>query len=87
EPAEELLAAAHFLNVPLDADRAATLVSGPIMQRYSKSPEHDYSPRLRADLIAETRRQRGEDIGAAMAWLESAAKDHPPIGEAMEQVQ
>ena len=42
---------------------------------------------LLPDLLAQTRHEHGEDIAAAMAWLERAAKDHPPIGELMEQVK
>lgn len=87
DPAHGLLAAAHHLDLALDPGQAEALVAGPIMRRYSKAPEHDYTPELRADLLAQTRRERGEEIAAAMAWLERTAKDHEPIGEVMEQVQ
>lgn len=87
DPAAQLAEAAALLDVGLDAGQAEALVSGPIMRRYSKAPEHDYSPQLRADLLAQTRRERREEIASAMAWLERAARDHAPIGQLMEQVQ
>lgn len=86
DPAAQLSDIAGLFGVPLDAGTAQALVDGPIMRRYSKAPEHDYSPQLRAQLLAQTRQQRGADIAEAMRWLESAAAQFGPVARAMERV-
>ena len=48
-------AATHF-GLTLSIDRARELAAGPLMSRYSKALEYDYSPTLRAELLAEARR-------------------------------
>ncbi|MBC7987218.1 MAG: hypothetical protein H7X93_11220 [Sphingomonadaceae bacterium] len=83
DPARRLQHIAEFLGHELSRSTADALISGPIMQRYSKAPEHGYSPELRAQLLAQTRRERGGEIGAALDWLEQAASDHPVIADAL----
>lgn len=82
-PASALAEAAGFLGHDLAAEEAAKLVDGPLMGRYSKAPEHAYSPALREQVLAEARRQHGPGIAAAMRWLEAAAADHEVIARAM----
>lgn len=59
---------AHF---GLDAGRAAEIASGPVTTRYSKGPEHGYSPTIRAQLLAQARRDFAPEIRAALGWLET----------------
>lgn len=82
-PARRLQELADFLGHELTATTAAALAGGPIMQRYSKAPEHGYSPELRAQLLDQTRRERGGEIGEALDWLDRAAADHPAIARAL----
>ena len=46
------------LDIPCTADRAAAIARGPVVARYSKAPEHGYSPLLRRDLLAESKKQK-----------------------------
>lgn len=85
DPARRLCEAAEFLGHELSARDAQAIVAGPIMRRYSKAPEHGYSPELRAELLAQVRRERGREISEALEWLEAAASDHPLVAEAMRQ--
>lgn len=84
-PAEALAAIAAHLEISLSQQQAQTWVKGPIMHRYSKAPEQGYSPELREEVLAGAARERRDDIIAALAWLEKAAKDHPVIASALDR--
>jgi len=83
DPATHLARAAHHLGTAMTPEEAQKLVSGPIMQRYSKAPEHGYSPQLREEVLAGAARDRKADISAALQWLDQAAKDHSAIASAL----
>lgn len=82
-PAEQLHGIASFLDIALSHEQADALVAGPLMQQYSKAPEHGYSPQLREDVLAGAARERASDIRGAMAWIEEAARNHPAIAQAL----
>ena len=70
--------AAHFgLTVP--ASKLSSLATSPVLTRYSKAPEHSYSPALRAELLAQARRECGVELRKGMAWLEGMAKRHDTL--------
>ncbi|MEM1133071.1 MAG: hypothetical protein AAGH53_09050 [Pseudomonadota bacterium] len=60
-------------------------LNGPIMQQYSKAPEHGYSPQLRRDVIAQAQRDWAQEIAKGEAWLKAAASDYPLITQALER--
>jgi hypothetical protein len=60
------------------------LVNGPIMDQYSKAPEHQYDAALRHDVLEQSRRANSREISDALAWLEASAKEWPEIAEALE---
>ena len=72
--------AAHF---GFDGGKLAEVAAGPLMGRYSKAPEHDYSASLRRELIAEAGAAHRADIDAALAMLERAAEKSPLLGRAL----
>lgn len=72
--------ASHFGFTASDATLDA-IASGPLMRRYSKALEYDYSPSLRADLLAEAGQVHGADIADALTALASAG--HPLIERAL----
>lgn len=67
---------AHF-GIGCDAAAVAAIAQGPALARYSKAPEHEYSPTLRADLLNEARSRYPEEIRAGLRWLEKLAATHP----------
>jgi hypothetical protein len=61
------------------------VVSGPLMRRYSKALEHDYSPELRRAVIAQAEADHGRDIREALVMLEGAAQECPLLARAMKR--
>jgi hypothetical protein len=67
--------------------RIEEIIAGPLMRSYSKALEYDYSPSLRAELLADATRLHGPEIGAAIAELSSAAKTAPLLARALGRVE
>jgi len=83
----ELARAAAFFGFALSPERAAEIAQGPLMRRYSKALEYDYTPALRRDLIAEAGARHEAAIGAALAMLDQAAQDSPLLARALRRAQ
>ncbi|MDY7099160.1 MAG: hypothetical protein SXU28_13580, partial [Pseudomonadota bacterium] len=83
EPAQTLAQIAQHLEISLDQRAATQLTNGPIMQRYSKAPEHGYSKQLREDVLARAARERSADISAALDWLNDVGAKHRAIAAAL----
>jgi len=68
-----------------DAEPAAirAIAEGPLMKRYSKALEYDYSAQLRRELISGTTAQFGSYVEAAIAMLQKAAGNSPLLAQAM----
>jgi len=66
-------------------DRIETIASGPLMRRYSKATEYEYSPSLRRDLIAEAEAANRADLDGALAMLQSAAENSPLLERALRR--
>jgi hypothetical protein len=67
--------------------RIGEIVAGPLMRRYSKALEYDYSPSLRAELLADAARRHGPDINAAIAALANAANSEPLLAQALARAE
>jgi hypothetical protein len=80
-PAEGLAEIAGFFGSPIEREQADRLASGPLMRRYSKALEHEYSPQLRNEVLAESRRTNRAAIAAALDWIDAAAKVHPALAD------
>jgi hypothetical protein len=74
---------AQFFGFEASAERVREIATGPLMGRYSKALEYDYSPSLRRDLIDQEIRLQGRDIDDAVAMLEAAANDSPLLARAL----
>lgn len=82
-PASLTKIAGHFGH-RLDEADAATITGGEIMRRYSKAPEHGYSPALRRDVLAGARVEHQAEIAKGMRWLEAAGRAYPLVAAALE---
>jgi hypothetical protein len=82
-PARQLAEIAAFFGHPTDAATAERLATGPLMGRYSKALEYEYTPQLRAEVLAESRVHNRGAIDAAMAWLHETARRHPTLAECL----
>lgn len=85
QPSGELLAMARHLALTLDEAAALKLVEGPLMNRYSKAPEHAYSPQLRAELQRQAAEQHREALAEGLAWLEAGAARYPCIAYILQR--
>lgn len=85
--AVELGRVAAFFGFAANADRLAAIATGPLMQRYSKALEYEYSPSLREQLIAGAAARHGRDIDAALAMLRAAAEKSPLLTRVLRRSQ
>jgi hypothetical protein len=76
----------HF-GFMADSAELAAITAGPLMQRYSKALEYDYSASLRRELIAEAEHQHGPQIESALAMLRSAAEKSPLLARALSRAE
>ena len=81
-PAALRSAADHF-GFAADDSELNEIASGPLMSRYSKGLEYEYSAALRRELIEEQERLQGPQIESALAMLRSAAEKSPLLARSM----
>jgi hypothetical protein len=79
----DLARAVAFFGFTADADRIHALATGPLMSRYSKALEHEYSAGLRQELIAESSERFAREIDGALAMLHAAAEKSPLLSRAL----
>lgn len=82
DPAAHLADIARFFGLSIRADIARTLCAGPLMRRYSKALEYEYSPTLRREVLAEAARTHGAAIDSSIRWLGGAATRCPLLASA-----
>ena len=72
-----------FFGFAAPAERIAEVAGGPLMTRYSKALEYEYSPSLRREVIEQELRLQGPAIEDALGMLERAAKQSPLLASAL----
>jgi hypothetical protein len=70
--------AEHF-QLPVESGWLADIARSPVLTRYSKSPDFEYSPQLRGELLRESRHSNAAQIAAGLRWLENLAKLDPAV--------
>ncbi|MGH6658711.1 MAG: hypothetical protein ACREBM_03545, partial [Sphingomicrobium sp.] len=78
---------AHRLELEANADELAMLGSSPLLKRYSKALEFDYSASLRSDLIAEAAAHFRSEIAAALDLLAQSAETLPLLARALNRAE
>jgi hypothetical protein len=68
-----------------ETDDIESIARGPLMGRYSKATEFEYTPSLRRELIAEADAANLADIDTALAMLQSAAENSPLLERALKR--
>ena len=74
--------AEHF-GLPPDAPFLANIERSPALTRYSKAPEQEYSPALRAQILAESRERNKDEIRKGLAWLERTATANTAVADVL----
>jgi len=81
---------AHFtrhFGHEADAAAARAICAGPLMGRYSKALEHEYSPALRREILADARRRHAGPIRDALNWLGGLESRYPAAALAIRRAQ
>jgi hypothetical protein len=81
----ELARIADFFGFMAAPGQLRAIAEGPLMRRYSKALEYDYTPELRRELIAEATARHGAAIDGALAMLHSAAEKSPLLARALRR--
>ena len=68
-----LAAIAGFFGFDAPAERVREIAQGPLMSRYSKALEYDYSPSLRRQLIEQEFALYRAEIDDALAMLDAVS--------------
>lgn len=76
----------HFFGYGAAPARIAAIAAGPLMRRYSKALEYEYSPTIRRELMAEAGHDHRAAIEAAMDMLQKAARQAPLLARALSRV-
>ena len=87
QPGIHLQGIADHFGLALDAQAAGVLASGPLMRRYSKALEYEFSPRDRQEILAEAHWRHGAAIRDALVWLNELAARYPAVAAAIRQSQ
>ena len=83
----ELGRVATFFGFSAGEAQLRAIVSGPLVRRYSKALEYDYSADLRRELIADAEAHFRRDIDDALAMLHSAAEKSPLLARGLARVR
>jgi hypothetical protein len=78
--------AAHFGHETDEATIRA-IVEGPLMGRYSKALDYDYSPDLRRRILADSRQRHGPAIRDGLNWLAGLAGRYPAVADAIRRAR
>jgi len=70
--------ATHFA-LPEAGDYPDRIAASGALQRYSKAPDHQFSPADRAALLRDSREQNRAEIARGLAWLERLARTEPAV--------
>ncbi len=79
----ELGRVARFFGFDADQAQLQAIATGPLMNRYSKGLEYEYSADLRRELIAEAAASHTAAIDDSLAMLRSAAEKSPMLARAL----
>lgn len=77
EPADTLQAIAAHFGVADSTGAFAKVAESPVLRQYSKAPERPYSPALRQEILADSRRANHAEISKGLSFLDRAARQSP----------
>ena len=85
QPETALRGISRFLGFPTPNEQLAAIAAGPLMRRYSKALEFDYTPELRRELLREAAAEHRIEIERGIAWLARAARTSPLLQRALDR--
>ena len=78
-----LASSAELLGIEASQEQLDAIANGPLLGRYSKALEHEYSPGLRQRVIHQAIVHHEREIDAALAMLNAAAEKSPLLARAL----
>lgn len=85
-PGELARIADHFA-FHASPEQLKAVADGPLMRRYSKALEYEYSPGLRRELLTEAEQAHRGDIERALAMLRRASETSPLLARALSRAE
>ena len=82
-PAEETRRIFRHLGLDAAPEFFARAPDSDVFKRYSKAPEHGYTPQFRAQILDQARVQHQPEIKKGLAWLERMAALSPAAARAL----
>jgi predicted nucleic acid-binding protein len=74
--------AAHF-QLPREARWLENIARSPVLTRYSKSQDFEYSPQMRRELLLQSRQSNASQIDAGLRWLENLARSESAVASVL----
>ena len=87
DPVRHFSAIAGHFGHPVDGAAARAIAEGPLMGRYSKALDYEYSPGLRRRILADARHRHGAAIGGALNWLGGLGSRYPAVAQAIRRAR
>lgn len=84
-PAIGLATTAMHLRLPWTEEMLEKALQSPVLQTYSKAPEHQYNAQTRAAILAEARSGYAREIKAAVGWAEHLAGRNELVAAALRK--
>lgn len=78
-----LVEIARFFGFDAPEAQVAAVAGGPLLGRYSKAPEYEYSRELRNELLRASQERFKDEITDALAMLERAAEKAPLLARSL----
>jgi hypothetical protein len=87
DPAAQFAAVAGHFGHDVDEAAASAIAGGPLMSRYSKAMDYEYSPALRNEILADARWRHGAAIRDGLNWLGGLAGRYPAMADAIRRAR
>lgn len=87
DPAAHFAAVAAHFGHEADEATVRAIVEGPLMRRYSKALDYEYSPALRREILADARSRHGAAIRDGLNWLAGLAGRYPAVADAIRRAR
>jgi hypothetical protein len=87
EPVRHFTAIAAHFGIEVSQQQAQAIAEGPLMRRYSKSLDYEFSPRARRETLADARFRHGRAIADGLDWLRGLASRYPAAAQAIRRAQ
>lgn len=85
DPANHLSRLLAHLKIDASSETVEKALSSPVLQTYSKAPEHRYNAQTRAGILQDSRSRFGQEIKMALTWMENLAGRSDLVSTALQK--